>query len=172
MWSMKQDGGPPYHVPLLVPTNTAPGLDSGHFVSRRGRAGCVSVLLPILTPVFVKWEVRTIRTEVRSSSLSSWCVTTSHLAISVLGRVSVLLLLLFLIVEKWDAGEIFIYIKMMCDNFSSSDRCAVSDSWEVRTILAEVRYLSIKMMCDNFSSSYRCAVSDSLEVSVDHLHPG
>ena len=77
----------------------APGLDSGHFVSVSAGAGCVSVLLLILT-----LEVRTISTEVRYLSLSRCCVTSSHLAIGVLGLVSVLLLILFLIVEKLACG--------------------------------------------------------------------
>ena len=86
---------PPYHVLVLVPTNNAPGLDSRHFVSVSAGAGCVSVLLLILT-----LEVRTISTEVRYLSLSRCCVTTSHHRIGVLRLVSVLLLILNPIVEK------------------------------------------------------------------------
>ena len=93
----------------------APGLDSGHFVSSCGRAGCVSVLLLILI-----LEVRTISTEVRYLSLSRCCVTSSHHRIGVLGLISVLLLILFLIVEKL-AWTICTQVRSVlgCDNFSS-----------------------------------------------------
>ena len=46
-------------------------------------------------------------------------------------------------------GEIFIFIKMLCDNFSSFHRCAEA---------------GLRLAADT--------VSDSREVSADHLNPG
>ena len=97
----------------------APGFDSGHFESVNAGAGCVSVLLLILT-----LEVRTI---------------SQH------------------------QGEIFIFIKMMCDIFSSFHRCAgaglrlaADTDSEIDKHLGEI-FSFINIMYDIFSSFHRCA---------------